>query len=92
MTKANYSCLASLWADALEQHLEGAVAGGGPSAIEWRHSSSCNGGACVEVASPGEKVAVRDSANADGVLLAFTKSNWRCFIADVKAGKFAPVS
>ncbi len=78
--------------DALDQHLEDAVAGRKPGAFEWRHSSWCNGGACVEVAcvevaSLGEMIAVRDSANADGVVLTFSNSSWQDFVADVKTGK-----
>jgi hypothetical protein len=35
-------------------------------------------------------IAVRDSANADGVILTFSNSSWRDFVADVKTGKLGP--
>lgn len=56
----------------------------------WRKStrSGGNGGDCVEVARilPGA-VAVRDSKNPDGPVLAVAPAEWRDFLADVKAGR-----
>ncbi|SBT51299.1 DUF397 domain-containing protein [Micromonospora narathiwatensis] len=50
----------------------------------WRKASrsNANGGACVEVADnlPGV-VAVRDSKDPTGPVLAFTPSSWRAFVA-----------
>ncbi|MEG3636420.1 DUF397 domain-containing protein [Micromonospora palythoicola] len=50
----------------------------------WRKSSRSNqnGGACVEVADnlPG-LVAVRDSKDPAGPVLAFTPAAWRAFVA-----------
>jgi hypothetical protein len=57
---------------------------------QWRKStrSGGNGGDCVEVASnlPG-RVAVRDSKNPDGAVLALTPAAWRDFIAGIRAGQ-----
>ena len=56
----------------------------------WRKSSySGNGGGnCVEVASdPPRTVAVRDSKDLHGPVLAIESAGWRDFIADVKAGR-----
>ena len=56
----------------------------------WRTSSRSNDqGLCVEVATnlPGV-VAVRDSKDRSGPVLAFTPSEWSAFIAGVKNGKF----
>jgi hypothetical protein len=56
----------------------------------WRKSSySGNGGGnCVEVASdPPRAVAVRDSKDLHGPVLAIESAGWRDFIADVKAGR-----
>jgi len=51
---------------------------------EWRKSSRSgdNGGACVEVARnlPGI-VAVRDSKNPGGPVLAFSRDEWASFTA-----------
>ncbi len=57
----------------------------------WRKSSRSgpNGGECVEVAGnlPGI-VAVRDSKNPGGAVLAFTPGVWRTFLGSVKRGDF----
>ncbi len=60
------------------------------SRAEWRKASrsSSNGGNCVEVARnlPGI-IAVRDSKDPHGPVLAVDPTGWRDFIADVKAGR-----
>ncbi|XVQ84166.1 DUF397 domain-containing protein [Microbispora siamensis] len=56
----------------------------------WRKSSfSGSGNNCVEVATnlPG-LVAVRDSKDRSGPVLAFAPSEWSAFIAGVKNGEF----
>jgi hypothetical protein len=57
----------------------------------WRKSSysGSNGGGCVEIADnlPGV-VAVRDSKDPAGPVLAFTPDDWRAFTAGIKAGEF----
>jgi len=60
-------------------------------AARWRTSSysSANGGQCVEVAQDAAAaVAVRDSKDPQGPVLAFTPGEWRSFTAAVKAGEF----
>ena len=55
----------------------------------WKSSHSGNGGEeGVEVATrqPGA-IAVRDSKNPDGPVLAVTPAGWRDFLAGVKAGR-----
>jgi hypothetical protein len=57
---------------------------------QWRKSSySANGSTCVEVARnlPGT-VAVRDSKDAGGPVLAFTPTQWNSFTASVRNGEF----
>jgi hypothetical protein len=58
------------------------------SRLNWRKASysGTNGGGCVEVARdlPGT-VAVRDSKDPNGPVLAIASADWRHFIADVKA-------
>ncbi|MFG1955709.1 DUF397 domain-containing protein [Micromonospora sp. NPDC048830] len=55
-----------------------------PTGARWRKStrSSGQGGACVEVADnlPGV-VAVRDSKDPSGPVLAFGPDAWRAFVA-----------
>jgi hypothetical protein len=57
----------------------------------WRKSSysGSNGGNCVEIADnlPGV-VAVRDSKDPGGPVLAFTPDDWRRFTVAIKAGEF----
>jgi hypothetical protein len=57
----------------------------------WRKSSRSgnNGGNCVEVARnlPGA-VALRDSKDPEGPVLAFTADEWRAFAAGVRGGEF----
>ena len=58
--------------------------------VEFRISSFCNFGNCVEVgmASDGS-VVVRDSKDADRRRsLEFTGDEWAAFVAGVKAGEF----
>ena len=53
----------------------------------WRTSSYSgnNGGACIEVAA-ARTVAVRDSKDQDGPVLAFGPRAWAAFTARVKTG------
>jgi hypothetical protein len=52
----------------------------------WRKSSysGSNGGACVEVGTAGQAVAVRDSKDPNGPLLAFAADTWKAFAEQVK--------
>ena len=55
------------------------------------HTSSYSGqnGDCVEVAQNlGEAVAVRDSKDQDGPVLAFSPEEWQAFTTAVKDGEF----
>jgi len=55
----------------------------------WRKSSySGSGNNCVEVASTGHGVAVRDS-KTQGETLTFTVPEWRAFTEAMKAGKLS---
>ena len=62
------------------------MAAGGPDAPNWRHSSFCNGGTCVEIAVQGDLVAVRVSGSPDGHVLTFPASSWQRFVADIESG------
>ena len=56
--------------------------------VMWRKSSysGSNGGTCVEVGIAGLAVAVRDSKDPEGPLLAFAADTWKVFAEQVKAG------
>lgn len=58
--------------------------------IEYRISSFCNLGNCVEVGwSPDGSVIVRDTKDpARTVALEFSTGEWSAFVAGVKAGEF----
>jgi Domain of unknown function (DUF397) len=55
--------------------------------LAWRRSSFCSANGCVEVASPGEQVAVRDSHDPGAGQLIFTRGAWHRFITDIKTGR-----
>jgi Domain of unknown function (DUF397) len=55
----------------------------------WRKSTySNNGGACVEVATGEDWIAVRDSKDPDGPVLTFTPAEWDAFLAGARDGEF----
>jgi hypothetical protein len=49
-----------------------------------RTARTCDGGACVETASGGGEVLVRDTQNRNGPVLAVPAVAWRAFTASVK--------
>ena len=59
----------------------------GTSALSWRKSSFSggNGGQCVETASTGSAVLVRDTVNRQGGMLSFSAEAWASFISDPEA-------
>jgi hypothetical protein len=57
--------------------------------IEFRVSSYCNFGNCVEVGrSPKGAVVMRDTKDHVQEALTFTDEEWVAFVAGVKAGEF----
>ncbi len=57
-----------------------------PGAL-WRKSRHSNGQAnCVEVAGNQPGIAVRDSKDPAGPVLAFGREQWRAFAATLKTG------
>jgi hypothetical protein len=56
--------------------------------LTWRTSSysGSNGGNCIEIAATADAVAVRDSKDPRGPVLAFSPHGWQRFAAQVKAG------
>lgn len=59
------------------------------SHVTWRKSSRSNGGggACVEVAGLRDRVAMRDSKDPAGPVLACTRAEWRVFVSGIQAGE-----
>ncbi len=58
----------------------------------WRTASYSggNGGNCVEVGTVGQAVAVRDSKDRHGPVLALAPETWDAFLAQLKDGREAP--
>jgi hypothetical protein len=54
--------------------------------IQWRRSSRCETGACVEVARIDGMVAIRNST--DAAVLIFSPEEWSAFTAGVRNGEF----
>ena len=51
---------------------------------EWRKSSWCNGGACVEAQASTAAVRVRDAALERSPVLVFPADEWRAFTERLK--------
>jgi hypothetical protein len=56
---------------------------------QWRKSSRCTGGQCVEVAKMAGEYLIRDSKDPEGTVLSFTEEEWAAFVEGVAAGEFA---
>jgi len=59
------------------------------AAPQWRRSSYCANGACIEVATDGPSVGIRDSKDLAAGELRLTPAEFRAFIAAVRDGNFA---
>ena len=59
------------------------------TSASWRTSSYSgnNGGNCVEVGNIARVIAVRDSTDPHGSVLAFDPLDWRWFAEQIKAGR-----
>jgi hypothetical protein len=56
---------------------------------QFRRSTFCQGGTCVEVAPlPDGQIAVRDSKDLSVPRHVYTQDEWVAFIQGVKAGEF----
>lgn len=64
--------------------------GGSSGELMW-HRCKCDGGACVEVATTGNAVMLRSSADPDGTPVTLSRDEWQAFLASVKEGTFDSV-
>ncbi|MEV0716432.1 DUF397 domain-containing protein [Asanoa sp. NPDC050611] len=58
------------------------------TAPNWRKSSRCATGACVEVADLSDAVLMRDSKQPEAPALSFTRLGFNDFLVGVKNGEF----
>jgi predicted secreted Zn-dependent protease len=56
--------------------------------LNWKKSMASASSNCVEVADDSKSIYVRDSKDPAGPVLAFTKTEWKAFLAGVRAGEF----
>jgi hypothetical protein len=54
----------------------------------WHQSSTCEGGACAEVAATDDAVMVRNPANPGDAPVTLSHAEWQGFLAAVKEGTF----
>lgn len=60
-----------------------------PATTSWQKSTvSQTEGACVQVTGTHRHVWIRDSKNALGPALGFTRERWAAFLAEVQCGEF----
>jgi Domain of unknown function (DUF397) len=59
-----------------------------PDGVQWRRSSRCNGGSCVEVSADGGKVRVRNSTDPAGAVLEIGRAGWQAFLVELREGHF----
>jgi uncharacterized protein DUF397 len=48
----------------------------------------CDGGTCVEIATQGEYVLIRSTADQDRPPVTLTRDEWQAFVGGVKDGDF----
>jgi hypothetical protein len=60
------------------------------SSIHWRRSSysDSSGGNCVEIGGLSQVIAVRDSKDVNGPVLAFGRSAFRTFVGEIRTGRY----
>jgi len=71
--------------DCLEERGGVVVSASEPVGLVWRKSSACVPSECVEVASDGNAVFVRDSKTLSDLVLRFAHDEWRAFVRRTSA-------
>ncbi|GIF19824.1 hypothetical protein BJ973_006866 [Actinoplanes tereljensis] len=56
--------------------------------LQWKRSTRCTSGTCVEIATVGGTYLVRDAKDPDGAVLHVGAAGWAAFLSAVKAGEF----
>lgn len=56
--------------------------------LNWYVSRTCDGGACIQVASHGDLVVFGNTTQPDGPVYTYTKAEWIDFLVGVKLGDF----
>jgi Domain of unknown function (DUF397) len=59
-----------------------------PDSLDWRKSSHSNSVGCLEYASDGASVYIRDSKDRGGPVLSFSPLEWQRFLNGVRRGEF----
>jgi hypothetical protein len=55
---------------------------------EWRRSSSCSGGNCIEVARDGDRYLIRDSRDRSAAPIVVDAGEWQAFVEGVRRDEF----
>jgi hypothetical protein len=53
----------------------------------WRHSSYCNGGACVQVTQLADLIAMRDSGHPDRIVVPCSPIAWQNFVQRIRTDR-----
>jgi hypothetical protein len=56
--------------------------------VDWKKSSFCSEGNCIEVRVAGDSVLLRDSQQPDAHPFRCSLGDWQAFIQGAKAGEF----
>ena len=59
-----------------------------PETSEWRRSTSCSGGNCIEVARHGDRYLIRDSKDLAAAPITVSADEWRAFVEGVQRDEF----
>ena len=57
----------------------------------WLRSRSCEAGGCIEIATIGGYIGIRDSKQKNGPILMFDQEEWRAFERGMAAGDFRSI-
>ncbi len=63
-----------------------------PGDLNWHVSLTCEGGQCIKVARHGESVVFGNTSQPDGPVYAYTKTEWKEFLAGAKLGDFDDIA